>query len=381
MRSAISNKYKYASSFWPCFTIPETEKEYVDAIATNNAMRINVSTSLIMVGMLIVQVIVPKSLGLSLFLRVSFVVVCIILRFTPLRYREIAVIGAETYLLLAALFLNKFRLLRHSIIDEQAEAAYDKVWDDCSYDLTIHSRDSIEMLGIISLQIVFLFFRTRSAISWIPPACTSLAFTCLLSVSSFRLNDGGGTVILFFFLIGASSALWLLSVFNERDHRELWALGRIRETEAEWQKEFVNIVFTVVVHVQRGRILQASALEPHFGVMVSDVSDLSSRKDNGDYELAIVDLVNEVEITGKPAKRNLLIRPKDVDLVFDCTVCAFFLLDGGATILGFEIRESRPEYLLPDENPSIDMSENSILDRGETPGGIRGERPQAERSC
>ena len=154
-------------------------------------MRINVSTSLIMVGMLIVQVIVPKSLGLSLFLRVSFVVVCIILRFTPLKYREIAVIGAETYLLLAALFLNRFRLLRHSIIDEQAEtlSAYDKVWDDCSDDLAIHSRDSVEMLGIISLQFVFLFFRTRSAISWIPPACTTLAFTALLSVPPLRLTE------------------------------------------------------------------------------------------------------------------------------------------------------------------------------------------------
>jgi hypothetical protein len=109
-------------------------------------------------------------------------------------------------------------------------------------------------------------------------------------------------------------------------------------------------MFSIVVHVQHGRILQSSVFLPHFGVEVSEVADLLSRKDDGNYEEEIAELVNEVELTGKPAKRKALIKPGDSATVFDCSVYAFFEIDGAATVLGFEIGESWPADKIPNPN-------------------------------
>ena len=227
--SSISDRYALSSRFWLNFTSPGVEKDYVGEIASKNSFQIKLSSSLLILFSILLQVIFPKPLGFTLFIRVSIVFASILLLMTPKRYQEYAVVGVETCMLVIGLVCNRFRLLRHSITDEQSNADYDKVWADCNDDLAIHTRDAIEVLLVLGVQIPFVFFRARTKISWIPPATACVAFSSLLTVPSLRLDDGGGTTILFQVLFFASGLLWLLCVFIERDHRGLWAMNRKRE--------------------------------------------------------------------------------------------------------------------------------------------------------
>jgi hypothetical protein len=218
---------------------------------------------------------------------------------------------------------------------------YDKVWENCDADLAAHSRDAIELLFIGLADSLFTgSFRVRALYSWIPSVIICVAYSSLLSYPAFRLNDGGGTVILFGLLGFAQCGNWVSCTMNERENRENWALNRIREEDSCWQKDFVDVNFPIVVRVRNGRLEPRSALEPHFGSQVSGLDDLPCVRDSGAYDYGVEKLVNEVVATGKAAKRNVLLKPVGGSMSFKCAVCASPELDEEGTILGFEIFES-----------------------------------------
>ena len=101
--SSISDRYALSSRFWLNFTSPGVEKDYVGEIASKNSFQIKLSSSLLILFSILLQVIFPKPLGFTLFIRVSIVVASILLLMTPKRYQEYAVVGVETCILVIGL--------------------------------------------------------------------------------------------------------------------------------------------------------------------------------------------------------------------------------------------------------------------------------------
>ena len=96
MRTEVSEKYAVASSCWLQFKDPDIEEEYLDAINHKNFPKIKLVTPMIIGGCCIGQVLLPST-GLNLLIRIALVFVCVLLRFTPTKYREYAVVGTETF--------------------------------------------------------------------------------------------------------------------------------------------------------------------------------------------------------------------------------------------------------------------------------------------
>jgi hypothetical protein len=242
---------------------------------------------------------------------------------------------------------NELRLKRLSLIDDVGDKAkFVLMLTKCDADMAIFARDAQKMCYALLFQVFFTgILRVRTTISWFPPVILSLGFSSLLVIPSLSLNDGGGTQTLLFALTANGCFMWIFSVLNERDQRKLWALNQIREAEAFWQQEFIQLVFPVVGRVDDGWMEPAAAIQTSFGVDVHNTADLLCLRDGGDYQPEIVAFVNEVEATGAPAKRNFMILPRGSDILFDCSVCACLEINSQrrkATILGFEIRESFP---------------------------------------
>ena len=135
----------------------------------------------------------------------------------------------------------------------------------CDADLVIHARDVLVVAWLLLIQALFhVLVPIRAMISWIPAACVIILMSSFLIVPSLRLNDGGGTVLLLIILFSGSVIMWFSAFLNEKKDRKLYALNRIREIEASWQHELVQLVFPIVVRVVCGEVTPLSELQQHF---------------------------------------------------------------------------------------------------------------------
>ena len=211
---------------------------------------------------------------------------------------------AETSLGCGLLFSNVFRLQRQFQRDEIPDNAGNVVWKNCDGDLAIHGRDCMLACAVLLTRAIFCnLFSVRTKFAWIAPVCETICFAFLLFSPSQRLNDGGSSSLLFAIVTAASFGILAANRIGEKNHRDLWALLRMKNEESVWQQELLHLVFPVVLHVQQGSIMPNDAFKQHFGVDVPKIEDLLSDSDG--HDLAIAALVKEVETTRTPAKRNL----------------------------------------------------------------------------
>jgi hypothetical protein len=152
------------------------------------------------------------------------------------------------------------------------------------------------------------------------------------------------------------------------NERHLWALIMIRKEESKYKEELLALIYPIVLHVVDGKLLQTDSIEVQFGQDVSTIEDLLSdiNNDRRYVHSSVAKLVEEVEATNTPAKRDLTIWPRGASQVFNCTVCGVPAFQPAGTVLGIQIKETWPVKErtdiatdnaqsivgLPDENPS-----------------------------
>ena len=131
-----------------------------------------------------------------------------------------------------------------------------------------------------------------------------------------------------------------VNVFNERSHRQMWALLRMRDVESIWQKELLRLVFPIVVLVESGNVESPQAFKRHLGVEVANLTDLPALRNDGTTGFDVSSLVSEVESTGRPSKRSLVLHPRGAAELFRCSLYAVRPVYGTGAILGVEILET-----------------------------------------
>ena len=104
----------------------------------------------------------------------------------------------------------------------------------------------------------------------------------------------------------------------------------------------MRLVFPIVVFTRDGLITPVSAFLHHFGVEVRSLDDLPNLREGGQHSADISRLVEEVEKTGMPSKRNLLIHPRMSAQVYHCSLYAVLPMDRIGITLGLIIHESWP---------------------------------------
>jgi hypothetical protein len=317
-----SQKYSLKNKLFLQFASPEVESAYKAHVNAENAGRVNLLAKSLLFVLVILHTyeflvlesgsteFVASFSRVVVFVRTSWFFVVVMLNFAPQGWTEAALCIVQTYLLCSIAGMNAFRLTRLSIIDKYPDSNYSQVRLNCDYDLAIHSRDAFLLLWIVFGEALFnAIVPIRLIFSWIPLACVSVFFSTYLIFPSLRLDDGGGTALLLIFLISCSSLIWVSGFMNEKRERKLWALNRMREAESAWPLKLVELVFPLVVSVEDGNMKPLSQVQEHFGDRVHGLADLETLRDDGSYSLEIQELVNEVEATGMPSKRNSVIRP------------------------------------------------------------------------
>ena len=190
--------------------------------------------------------------------------VACLLRMTPKRFVEWTMVGAEMFLGCGLMISNVFRLRRQFPTFEIPDVAANVIWENCDYDLAIHARDCL--LGCVLLffrAICCNLFRVRTKLAWIVPVCESILFALVLFSPAQRLDDGGLTPVLFVIVTSASFGIFIANRAGERNHRELWALLRMKDEESVWQQELLHLVFPVVLHVKQGSLMPDDAFKQH----------------------------------------------------------------------------------------------------------------------
>ena len=345
-------RYRLRNARLPQFDDPEVESIYKGQVDARNAGRVKFASTFLLLLLFCVHgydiVFLHEGsfesylylLGITGTVRLSWTIFLFLLRFTPPQYLEITLCTIRTYFLCTIAGLNAYRLKRLSLIDEISGGDYNMIWVKCDSDLAIHSRDTFLVMWILFGEAFFnAILPIRAILSWIPSVSIIIAFSSILIFPSLSLDDGGGTALLLMALVSCSSIIWYSRFLDEKKDRKLWALTRIREAESSWQRELLQLVFPIVVSVEDGRLKPLSLVQEHFGGEVVELADLPSRKDDGTILAEIEELVDEVEATGHPAKRNSLIHPRGAERVFECSVCACNSVSHGV-ILGFQINES-----------------------------------------
>jgi hypothetical protein len=347
-------KYTLKSGSLLQFTDTEVESAYMEQAVGQNAGRVKIATTFLFFLLVIVHIYEfvvlaagsmqyynPSFLGVVGFVRISWFILLLLFRRTPKKYLEVGLCTLQTYLLCTIFGLNAFRLKRHSLVDMPPGGDYFAVWLNCDDDLAIHSRDMFLMLWIMFGEAFFnAIVPIRVIFSWIPLMCVSILFSSILIFPSLRLDDGGGTALVLIALVACSLIIWVSRFLDEKKDRKLWALTRIREAEFSWQHELVQLVFPIVVHVEDGCLKELSLVQEHFGSQVTELAHLPSKWRDGTSVLEIEELVKEVEATGHPAKRNMLIKPEGTERLIDSSVCACKNKhDGNGVILGFQVKD------------------------------------------
>ena len=346
----IAESYELRNGFILRFKDPETEKTFLEDLGKDNEKRVKLGTKLLIIIYFLAASVylvavessysAITSIATSWVLNMaSYVGVVIIIQVSSSKYLEYVLCGSETFLLSFVLFMNMFRLKDESLINELPEGAYNRAWNNCDDDLAVHSRDAINVCVVLVLQAYFrTLARVRMTISWVVPTWLVLWFH-LLGVTS-RLNDGGGTRLLLLLLFVGSFLIWIVNVFNERSHRQMWALLRMRDVESIWQKELLRLVFPIVVLVESGNVESPQAFKRHLGVDVANLADLPALRNDGTSGFDVSSLVSEVESTGRPSKRSLVLHPRGAAELFRCSLYAVRPVYGTGAILGVEILET-----------------------------------------
>jgi hypothetical protein len=214
-----------------------------------------------------------------------------------------------------------------------------------------HFRDAVGVLVSLLFQTIgSAIGRVRTSVFRIGPVLPSAVFGLLTFSPGLTLSNSFFSFFLLVLLSVGSFFIRLRAYWDDSSHRSCWALTRTRDTKTLWQQEFVDAIFTVILRVKDDRI------EPPCNLLVVYVANLSflvSKNDRGQFQPELMALVEEVTITRKPAKRNWLVRAKNSDEEFCCSICVYYDLHADSTVIGIEIRENWWQHTTVNESRKL----------------------------
>ena len=229
-----------------------------------------------------------------------------------------------------------FPLPEHSIIMQT---------DPCGIDFLEVSLDTkIIAWGLLSWLWIAGVFPVRANIQFIWASVLFSLSCCVLFLHPLKPNDSlytqdarSGNITL---LICGSLSLCYVTYLHDWLNRETWALQQALAGRAKKLEALLTTLCPAVVHVREEQISPVNAVEDMFGERVATLLDLPTQDAKESLSDEVRDILDEVRVSGGPAKRKVMIRPRGGSEVFLSTVCAVVDDESLGALVGFEVHDS-----------------------------------------